>query len=101
MNPTDSGTPLPEGSDPTEHPKPWQKPQPQEDENNANAADGGSGGDVIDAGVEGADALISVGDVASGAADVAGGCAEGCSGCSLAILILLSVAVSSAMAMFR
>lgn len=91
MNPSNTGP----------DPKPWQQPQPAEDNpNNTNAADGGSG-DLIDAGVEGASALSSVGDAAGGALEVAGGCAEGCGGCSLAILVLLSVTVGSAMAMFR
>src|SRR5688572_27836500 len=139
MNPTDPDEderenpnkipPIPpiEGSEP----KPWQKePPPQQQQqptdNGSGAVDAG-GGDLAEAGVEGAglvgDIVSGAGDLAGGAIEVvgsvaagaiegagsaagaalegAGGCADGCGGCSLAILVTLFAAAGTAMALFR
>src|SRR5262245_26215931 len=130
MNPTDPSQLPSDGTVPPDPQKPWQKPQQQQQQNDggSSAADTGSGaGDAIEAGVDGAilggdvvsgaadtaggaieavgnvagGAIEAAGEVAGGALEAAGGCADGCGGCSLALLVTLFAAASTAMAIFR
>jgi hypothetical protein len=127
-SPLDPAPLPPDGAVPPLQPKPWQKSQQeQQHDNGSGVADGSGTGDVIDAGVQGASlgadiiggAIEVAGNVAGGAIEVAGsvaggalegagtaleaagGCADGCSGCSLAFLMMLTAAASTAMAVFR
>jgi len=87
MNPNASGG----------NPKPWNRPQSgDENQNNNAAADGGSAAGEIVGG-----ALEATGEIVGGALEVAGGCLDGCSGCSIAILITLFATAGTAMAVFR
>jgi hypothetical protein len=124
MDPFNPGA-LPDGLDPNA-PKPWEKqpPQPQPPvDPGSGSADLSGAGDAVDLGLNavslGADIVSGAADLAIGAVELAGeaaggilegagsalegasGCADGCGGCSLAVLALLFVTASSAMALFR
>lgn len=104
MNPIDPDAVPP--SDEPGPPKPWHKPQQDHEEEQNGTVDGGDvGSGAGDLAAGAADAAGEVAGAAlegaSAALDVAGGCADGCSGCSLAILVTLFAATSTAMALFR